>query len=72
VEKSGIVHAPLGKISFGPEKLLKNMSAFFDVIQRLKPTTSKGVYIRSISLSSSMGPGVKIDPLLVKELKDLA
>jgi large subunit ribosomal protein L1 len=72
VEKSGIVHAPLGKVSFGPEKLLRNISAFFDVIQRLKPTTSKGVYIRSICLSSTMGPGVRIDPLLVKELKDLA
>jgi len=71
VEKSGIVHAPLGKVSFGPEKLLKNISAFFDAVMRLKPTTSKGAYIRSISLSSTMGPGVKIDPLLVKELKDL-
>jgi large subunit ribosomal protein L1 len=72
VEKSGIVHAPLGKVSFGPEKLLRNISAFFDVIQRLKPATSKGAYIRSICLSSTMGPGVKIDPLLVKELKDLS
>ena len=71
VEKSGIVHAPMGKVSFGPEKLLQNVSAFFDVIQRLKPTTSKGVYIKSICLSSTMGPGVKIDPLMVKELKDL-
>ena len=72
VEKSGIVHAPLGLVSFGPEKILRNMSALFDVIMRLKPTTSKGAYIRSISLSSTMGPGVKIDPLLVKELKDIA
>jgi len=72
VEKSGIVHAPLGRISFGAGKLLRNISAFFDVIMRLKPTTSKGVYIRSICLSSTMGPGVKVDPLLVKELKDLA
>ena len=72
VEKSGIVHAPLGKVSFGPEKILRNMSAFFDAVQRLKPATSKGAYIRSVSLSSTMGPGVKIDPLLVKELKDLA
>ncbi|UQZ89339.1 50S ribosomal protein L1 [Deltaproteobacteria bacterium Smac51] len=72
VEKSGIVHAPLGKVSFGPEKLLQNVAAFFDVIQRLKPTTSKGAYIKGISLSSTMGPGVKIDPALVKELKELA
>ena len=72
VEKSGIVHAPVGKVSFGPEKLLRNISAFFDAVIRLKPATSKGAYIRSISLSSTMGPGVKIDPLLVKELKDLS
>ncbi|KXS55705.1 MAG: 50S ribosomal protein L1 [Candidatus Adiutrix intracellularis] len=72
VEKSGIVHAPLGKVSFGPEKLLRNIVAFFDVIQRLKPTTSKGAYIKTIYLSSTMGPGIKIDPLLIKDLKELA
>lgn len=72
VEKNGIVHAPLGKISFGPEKLLQNVAAFFDVIQRLKPATSKGTYIKTICLSSTMGPGVKIDPALVKDLRELA
>ena len=72
VEKSGIVHAPLGKVSFGSEKLLKNIAAFFDVIQRLKPATSKGVYVKSICLSSTMGPGVRVDPSLVKELRDAA
>lgn len=72
VEKSGIVHAPLGKVSFGAEKLLRNIVAFFDVIQRLKPTTSKGAYIKTIYLSSTMGPGIKIDPLLIKDLKELA
>ncbi|MDR2946626.1 MAG: 50S ribosomal protein L1 [Candidatus Adiutrix sp.] len=72
VEKSGIVHAPMGKVSFGSEKLLQNIAAFFDVIQRLKPATAKGSYIKTISLSSTMGPGVKIDPALVKDLKELA
>lgn len=72
VEKSGIVHAPMGKVSFGPEKLLQNVAAFFDVIQRLKPTTAKGSYIKTVCLSSTMGPGVKIDPALVKDLKELA
>lgn len=71
VEKSGIVHAPMGKVSFGPEKLLQNVAAFFDVIQRLKPATAKGSYIKTICLSSTMGPGVKIDPALVKDLKEL-
>ena len=72
VEKSGIVHAPLGKVSFGSEKLLQNVAAFFDVIQRLKPSTAKGTYIKTICLSSTMGPGVKIDPALVKDLKEFA
>jgi len=72
VEKSGIVHAPMGKVSFGPEKLLQNVAAFFDVIQRLKPATAKGAYIKTVCLSSTMGPGVKVDPAVVKDLKELA
>ncbi|MEW5724932.1 MAG: 50S ribosomal protein L1 [Thermodesulfobacteriota bacterium] len=71
VEKNGIVHAPVGKVSFGPEKLLQNIASFFDVIQRLKPSTSKGTYLRGISLSTTMGPGIKIDPVQVRELKEL-
>lgn len=68
VEKNGIVHAPMGKVSFGAEKLLQNMASFFEVIQRLKPTTSKGTYLKGISISTTMGPGVKIDPVLVRDL----
>jgi len=68
VEKNGIVHAPIGKVSFGPEKLFQNLAAFFEVIQRLKPPTSKGTYLRGISISTTMGPGVKIDPAQVREL----
>jgi large subunit ribosomal protein L1 len=68
VEKNGIVHAPMGKVSFGPEKLLQNLASFFEVIQRLKPTTSKGTYFKGISISTTMGPGVKIDPGQVREL----
>ena len=71
VEKSGIVHAPLGRVSFGPTNLLQNVAAFLDVIQRLKPSTAKGSYIKGICMSSTMGPGVKIDPALVKELREL-
>lgn len=70
VEKSGIVHAPVGKVSFGKEKLLQNIASLFDVIQRLKPTTAKGAYFRGISISTTMGPGIKIDPAVVKDLKD--
>jgi len=68
VEKNGIVHAPMGKVSFGSNKLIQNIASFFDVIQRLKPTTSKGAYLRGISISTTMGPGIKIDPAQVREL----
>ena len=68
VEKAGIVHAPIGKASFGVEKLLQNIRAFLEMVQRLKPASSKGIYFKSISISSTMGPGVKIDPMFVKDL----
>jgi large subunit ribosomal protein L1 len=68
VEKAGIVHAPMGRVSFGPEKLTDNISAFMDTIMRLKPPGSKGTYLKSIAISTTMGPGVKIDPLFTKEL----
>ena len=68
VEKAGIVHAPMGKVSFGVEKLLENIAAFMDTILRLKPASSKGAYLRSIALSTTMGPGIKVDPGSVKDL----
>ncbi|MDR2353765.1 MAG: 50S ribosomal protein L1 [Deltaproteobacteria bacterium] len=69
VEKNGIVHCPMGKLSFSDDKLLVNIAAFMDSIQKAKPATSKGSYLRGIVLSSTMGPGIRVDPLLVKELK---
>ena len=68
VEKAGIVHAPVGKASFGKEKLLGNIAAFMDTIVRLKPPGSKGTYLKSIALSTTMGPGIKVDPAFVKDL----
>jgi large subunit ribosomal protein L1 len=68
VEKAGIVHAPMGKVSFGVEKIIQNVAAFIETILRLKPASSKGTYLRGISLSTTMGPGVKVDTALVKEL----
>ena len=68
VEKAGIVHARIGMVSFGLDKLLGNISAFFDTIMRLKPASSKGTYLRGISISTTMGPGIKIDPAYVKDL----
>lgn len=66
VEKAGIVHSPVGKVSFGAEKLRENVSALLETIIKLKPASSKGIYIKSIALSSTMGAGVRIDPLDVK------
>lgn len=63
VDKAGIVHLPIGKVSFGPEKLTENAQAVLGSIQRAKPASAKGHYILSVTLSTTMGPGVKIDPV---------
>lgn len=68
VEKAGIIHVPMGKVSFGPEKIIENMVAFLDSVVKNKPASSKGIYIRSIGVSTTMGPGFKIDPVYVKDL----
>ncbi len=68
VEKAGIIHTPVGKVSFGVEKLLGNIAAFVDTVVRLTPPASKGTYLRSIGISTSLGPGIKVDPAYVKEL----
>ena len=66
VDKAGILHAPMGKVSFGLEKLIGNIAAFLDTVLKLRPPASKGTYLRGISLSTSMGPGIKIDPVFLK------
>jgi len=66
VEKAGIVHCSIGKASFGADKLKENFLALIEMIIKLKPASSKGIYIRSISLSTVMGPGVKVDPLALR------
>ncbi|MGD8512453.1 MAG: 50S ribosomal protein L1, partial [Deltaproteobacteria bacterium] len=68
VERAGIVHAPMGKVSFGADKLLENLTSFLETIVRLKPASSKGTYLRSIFLSTTMGPGIKIDPAYVRTI----
>lgn len=68
VEKAGIVHVPMGKVSFGVEKIIQNITAFIETILRLKPASSKGTYLRGIAISTTMGPGVKVDTAFVKEL----
>lgn len=68
VEKAGIVHVPVGKVSFGVEKIQQNLAAFLDTIIRLKPASSKGTYLRGVAISTTMGPGIKVDTAFVKEL----
>ena len=68
VEKAGIVHAPLGKVSFGVEKIVENLAAFLETVVRLKPASSKGTYLKGVAVSTTMGPCVKIDTSLIKDL----
>lgn len=61
VEKAGIVHAPVGKLSFGSQKLRENARALIELLIKLKPSSAKGQYVKSIALSTTMGPGLKLD-----------
>ncbi|MBF0286559.1 MAG: 50S ribosomal protein L1 [SAR324 cluster bacterium] len=60
VDKFGNLHVPVGKISFSVEKLQENIQSFLDTVNRLKPSTAKGVYVKNVSVSSTMGPGLKV------------
>ena len=66
VDKTAIVHAPIGKVSFGPERLLDNAKALIESVLKAKPASSKGKYVKSVALSSTMGPGVRVDPASVE------
>ena len=66
VDKTGNVHAPIGRVSFSGEQLQDNLGAFMDQIVRAKPSAAKGTYVRSVTVSSTMGPGVAIDPNLYR------
>ena len=67
VDKAGVLHAPLGKVSFGPEKILGNLKALLETVNRLKPSGAKGTYMLSMAVSTTMGPGFKIDMSQVKK-----
>lgn len=62
VDKAGIIHVPIGKVSFGTEKLAENLNVLMGAVIKAKPATSKGTYLRSVVISSTMGPGVKVNP----------
>ena len=67
VDKTGIVHSSVGKVSFAPEKIYENTKEFISTLIKLKPSAAKGAYIKSIYLSSTMSPGIKIDPKTVDD-----
>ncbi|MCM0753741.1 50S ribosomal protein L1 [Desulfovibrio aminophilus] len=67
VDKAGVLHAPIGKVSFGPEKLLENLKALLDTVNRLKPSSAKGTYMKGMAVATTMGPGVKVDPLSIRK-----
>lgn len=60
VDKIGNVHAPIGRVSFSEDKLVENLKAFYETMIRIKPQTAKGVYVKNLAVSSSMGPGIKV------------
>ena len=66
LDKAGIIHTIVGKANFGEQQLAENVGAILDAVVRAKPSASKGTYLKSITITSTMGPGVKIDPLKVK------
>jgi large subunit ribosomal protein L1 len=68
VDKTGNLHAPIGRVSFPEDKLAENLDAFMDTVVRAKPAAAKGTYIRTVTVSSTMGPGVRIDPNLYRRV----
>jgi large subunit ribosomal protein L1 len=67
VDKAGVLHAPLGKVSFGPEKIMDNLRALLAEVNRLKPSAAKGTYMKAMAVSTTMGPGFKVDPTVIRK-----
>jgi large subunit ribosomal protein L1 len=68
VDKTGIIHASIGKVSFSPEKLAENATELIQTLLKLKPSSAKGTYVKTISLASTMGPGIQIDKTTINGL----
>ena len=66
LDKTNIIHTPIGKISFGAEKLTENFNALLEAIVKAKPAAAKGQYLRSVTVASTMGPGVKVNPAVIQ------
>lgn len=69
VDKTANLHAPIGKVSFQVPQLMGNLAAFMDAVRRARPSTAKGTYIRKVVLTSTMGPGIKVDPVMVQNIE---
>lgn len=65
-DKAGIIHAPIGKVSFDDNKLAENLRTIYDVVQKAKPSSAKGTYMKSLNVTTTMGPAVKVDPAKVE------
>ena len=61
-DKAGIIHAPIGKVSFDNDKLAENFATVFETVQKAKPAAAKGTYMKSVNITTTMGPAVKVDP----------
>jgi large subunit ribosomal protein L1 len=72
VDKTANIHVPIGKVSFDQQKLYENLSALMEAIKKARPAAAKGVYIRRVTLASTMGPGVKVDPLQAQNMEQVA
>jgi large subunit ribosomal protein L1 len=70
MDKGGVVHAPLGKASYTGEQLLENLASFVGALQKARPAAAKGQFLRKVTISSTMGPGLQIDPALVREMAE--
>ncbi|MCR5182491.1 MAG: 50S ribosomal protein L1 [Clostridia bacterium] len=66
LDKQNIIHTSIGKVSFGPEKLLENMNTLMEAVVKAKPAAAKGQYLKSVTVASTMGPGVKVNPALIQ------
>lgn len=66
VDKSGNIHVPIGKVSFEDNKLVENFNTIFETMMKVKPAAAKGTYMKNVTISTTMGPGVKVDPSTVK------
>jgi len=67
LDKTNIIHVPIGKVSFGTEKLTQNFQTLMSAVIKAKPSAAKGQYLKSVSISSTMGPGIKLNPAKITE-----